>query len=252
MAPAMTALVLWTFLLPFFSPTPAQGKRYIGIYPRSGDVLSLPQKDSVSTARQNVREELFGSETTAARRPRLPYSQRWREIRDRIRMAGEEPTRAEACWQSAETIDTLSVGLLTDEWIHAEHVVITCGTYVLLPCSWSPCSTAWPQLWNNTAPQWLRCLPLPTASNKVGCSSAEFMALPGICTTVEARTVLSLASLGEALCTIKCGARARKTRQKSGLGRIYAFTSFSFSNLVVFTQSTSLSVIFWRCTVKCI
>lgn len=55
------------------------------------------------------------------------------EIRDRIRMAGEEPTCTEACWQSADTIDMLSVSLLTDEWIHAEHIVITCGTYMLLP-----------------------------------------------------------------------------------------------------------------------
>lgn len=91
------------------------------IYRESGDVLSLSQKDSMSTARQNVREELFGSVTTAARRPRLLYSQRWLE-----RYETESGWR-ERKESARERVDSLMsryvVCRLVDWW------VITCWTY---------------------------------------------------------------------------------------------------------------------------
>lgn len=122
------------------------------------------------------------------------------EIRDRIRMATEKRTCAGACWQSAEMIDiVLSVSLLTDEWIHAEHIVITCGTYMLLPLllfSTFPCLA--PAL-EQHCPS-VAAIPPALYPLEVGWRSGEFTALSCICTTVDARTFLSSAWLEEALC----------------------------------------------------
>lgn len=114
----------WPFLLPFVRETQAQGKKKKKKKDSEisgfilNHVISLPQvaKESVAAVRQNETEELFGSVRTSARRPHLLYSQRWRErCKDRIRMArgGEKKKNVHK--------SMLSVRLLTDDWIHAEH-----------------------------------------------------------------------------------------------------------------------------------
>lgn len=121
----------WSFLFPFLSATRGQGKRELWnfrIYPESR-VLSLPQvaKDSVSTVRQNVREELCESVTTSARRPRLLYRGDGKDTRQN---------------QDGMKKKNAHKSLLTVSWNDQYHVVCQFAEWWLNTC-WPYCNHVW-------------------------------------------------------------------------------------------------------------